>query len=289
MNRFLFFLFLSTSLISWNQETDKPAYIIYDSDGKEIKYSKMMKELNKAKIILFGEFHDNPIAHWLQFELTVDLFNSKRSNLVLGAEMFEADNQYIIDEYFKNQISAKSFQNECRLWPNYNTDYKPILEFAKTQKIPFVATNIPRRYAAMVHKKGVESLYSIDSSAREFIAPIPFEVDTTLSQYQSILHTMRDHGGVNLVYAQAIKDATMAHFIMKNLAEKSVFLHFNGSYHSDYKQGIAHYLKKSITSSNIKTITTVTQEDISELSEENRKKADFIIAVPATMTRTHGN
>ncbi|MCB0479150.1 MAG: ChaN family lipoprotein [Crocinitomicaceae bacterium] len=286
MKHFLLVLGVLSTLIGWNQ-SDKPAYLIFDGDGKEVKYSKMMKDLNSAKVILFGEFHDNPISHWLQFEMTVDLFNSKRSNLVLGAEMFEADNQLIIDEYFKDQISDKSFQAECRLWPNYNTDYKPIFEFAKDQKIPFIATNVPRRYASMVYKKGMESLYSIDSSAREYVAPLPIEVDTTLSQYQSLMHSMGGHGGVNFVTAQAIKDATMAHFILKNMDEKSVFLHFNGAYHSDYKQGITHYLKKSITASNIKTITTVTQDDISELSEENRKKADFIIVVPTSMTRTH--
>lgn len=286
MRQFLLFLGLLSLTISWNQ-SDKPAYLIYTGDGKEIKYSKMMKDLNSAKVILFGEFHDNPISHWLQFEMTVDLFNSKRSNLVLGAEMFEADNQLIIDEYFKDQISAKSFQQECRLWPNYNTDYKPLVEFAKDQKIPFIATNVPRRYASMVYKKGMESLYSIDSTAREYIVPLPFEVDTTLSQYQSLMHSMGGHGGLNFVTAQAIKDATMAHFILKNMSEKSVFLHFNGAYHSDYKQGIAHYLKKNITASKIKTITTVTQEDITELSEENRKKADYIIVVPTSMTRTH--
>ncbi len=287
MKRILALSVLLISFISLAQNNDKPAYIIYDGDGKEIKYAKMLKDLNKAKVILFGEFHDNPISHWLQFELTVDLYNSKRDHLVLGAEMFEADNQLIIDEYFKDQISAKSFQNECRLWPNYNTDYKPLVEFAKAQKIPFIATNIPRRYASMVYKKGVESLYSIDSNAREYIAPVPFEVDTTLSQYQSLMHSMGGHGGMNFVYAQAIKDATMAHFIVKNMDANSVFLHYNGAYHSDYKQGIAHYLKKSITSSNIRTITTVTQENLSELSQENRKKADYIIVVPVTMTRTH--
>ena len=268
------------------QSTDKPAYLIFDSDGKEVKYSKMLKELKSAKVVLFGEFHDNPISHWLEFELAVDLFNAKRKHFIMGAEMFEADNQMILNEYLKDQISGKSFQKECRIWPNYNTDYKPLVEFAKDQSIPFIATNIPRRYASMVYKKGVESLYSIDSLARTYIVPLPFDVDTSLSQYQSLMHAAGGHGGMNFVYAQAIKDATMAYFIAYHLNNNSLFLHFNGAYHSDYKQGIAHYLKKSITASKIKTITTVTQESILELDAENRKKADFIIVVPNTMTRT---
>ena len=287
MRLFIVFISFYCFGLSFSQSSDKPAYLIYDSDGKEVKYSKMLKDLKSAKVILFGEFHDNPISHWLEFELTVDLFNAKRKNLILGAEMFESDNQLILNEYFKNQISAKSFQKEVRLWPNYNTDYKPLIEFAKDQAIPFIATNIPRRYASMVFSKGLESLYSIDTSARKYIVPLPIEIDTTLSQYQSLLHSMGKHGGVNFVYAQAIKDATMAYFITQNLTENSLFLHYNGAYHSDYKQGITHYLKKTITSSKIKTISTVTQEDITELQEDNKKKADYIIVVRNTMTKTH--
>lgn len=286
MRIFLTFITLLVCLNSFTQSNNKPAYIIYDSDGKEISYSKMLKDLQKSKVVLFGEFHDNPISHWLEFEIAVDLFNIKRKNFIMGAEMFEADNQIIIDEYLKNQISAKSFQQECRLWPNYNTDYKPLIEFAKDQSIPFIATNVPRRYASMVYKKGVESLYSIDSLSRNYIVPLPFDVDTSLSQYQSLMHAAGGHGGMNFVMAQAIKDATMAYFIQKHMDSNTLFLHFNGAYHSDYRQGITHYLKKSLTSSKIKTISTVTQEDITELKEENKKKADYIICVPNTMTRT---
>ena len=83
----------------------------------------------------------------------------------------------------------------------------------------------------------MESLYSIDSTAREYIVPLPFDVDTSLSQYQSLMHSMGGHGGVNFVTAQAIKDATMAHFILKNMSDNSVFLHFNGAYHSGGCQG----------------------------------------------------
>ena len=50
--------------------SDKPAYRIYNQKGKDIPYSKMVRQLADADIIFFGELHDNPIAHWLQRELT---------------------------------------------------------------------------------------------------------------------------------------------------------------------------------------------------------------------------
>ncbi len=77
---------------------DKPAYKIFNEKGKEISYQNMLKSLKDADLLFFGELHNNPIAHWLQFELTKDLFQIKNDDLMLGAEMFEDDNQMILDE-----------------------------------------------------------------------------------------------------------------------------------------------------------------------------------------------
>ena len=99
-------------------KTDKPAYYLFNKDGKDIKYEKMLKEAEDADIVLFGESHDNSISHWLQLELTKDLYDLKKDNLVLGAEMFESDNQVILDEYLDSLISTTSFESNVRLWPN---------------------------------------------------------------------------------------------------------------------------------------------------------------------------
>ena len=57
----------------------------------------MMKDLEEADIIFFGELHTDPIGHWLQIEMTRELFDLKQGDLMLGAEMFESDNQLILD------------------------------------------------------------------------------------------------------------------------------------------------------------------------------------------------
>lgn len=264
----------------------QPAYAIYNSKGGEADFDKMLKMAEEKSYIFFGEYHNNPISHWLQFELTKALYATKKGDLILGAEMFESDNQYILDEYLNGLISEKSFSEEVRLWPNYNTDYKPLVEFAKANKLPFIATNIPRRYASMVYKKGVESLNSLSDLARSYIVPLnTFQFDSTVNCYKELLNS--DHGGLNMATAQAIKDATMAYFIDKNMTEKGTFIHYNGAYHSDNFEGIIHYLKKTVVLEDILTISTVTQENIESLAEENKGIADFIICVPETMTTTH--
>lgn len=285
MKQLTLFTFLIISILGFSAK-HFDAYKIYNSKGKEVSYEKVIKATADKSHIFFGEYHDNPISHWLQLELTKSLFYLHKRKLTLGAEMFEADNQFILDEYLQDLISAKNYQSEMRLWPNYNTDYKPLVEFAKTNKLKFIATNIPRRYANMVYKKGLKSLDQLSDLAKSYIVPLnQFEFDSTIACYKDIYQM--PHGGEGMATAQAIKDATMAYFILKNTTPQTVFLHYQGAYHSDNYQGIIHYLKKQIDVSKILTLSTVTQDDITTLEDDNKGIADFIICVTEDMTSTH--
>jgi uncharacterized iron-regulated protein len=271
--------------------SDIPAYRIFDSEGRAVKFEKMMKDLAGADVICFGERHNDPIVHWLQYEVTAALYRIKEQDLVLGAEMYESDNQLIMDEYFAGLITGKKFEEEARLWKNYQTDYKSVLEFAREHGLRFVATNIPRRYADIVHSKGFEGLDELSAEARSYIAPLPVDYDPELSGYKAMLMMgpMGGHGEVNenLPRSQAIKDATMAHFILENWSDGKLFIHFNGSYHSDNHEGIVWYLKNSNSGLNIITMTTEYQEDLESMHEEFAGKADYIVIVDEDMTKTH--
>lgn len=318
------FLILLIALPLFSFTSDKPAYLLYQQDGKVVKYSKMIKELMEADIIFFGELHTDPIAHWLQLELTKDLYEGKKEALLLGAEMFEADNQLILNEYLKGVYSADKFEAEMRLWGNYQTDYKPLVEFAKKNGVPFIATNIPRRYASVVHKKGFEGLDELNDEARNYIAPLPILYDPEVKCYKDMLDMvgigapedkpaeMKSPAGMaaseekeapkmmpeghgkgmpkntmeNLPKAQAAKDATMAYFILENWTEGKTMFHFNGTYHSDNFEGIVWHLKQQNPGLKIMTIATVQQTEIDSLSEENENLASYILCVPENMTRT---
>ena len=150
---FLVCLVLSTLVF---QAQDKKAYQLFDKNGKKTSYKKLITKAENAQVLLFGEFHNNAISHWLELEVTKEVFDKKP--VVLGAEMFEADNQTQLNQYLKGEINQKQLDSTARLWPNYKTDYKPLVDFAKENKNPFIATNIPRKYAALVSKKGFEIL-----------------------------------------------------------------------------------------------------------------------------------
>lgn len=274
-------ILFSTVIFSQN----KPAYKLYNENGSRVSYKKMVKAMAKADIVLFGEHHNNPIVHWLQIETTQDL-NSVRK-LILGAEMFEADNQTQLSKYLNNEIDQKGLDTLARLWQNYKTDYKPLVDFAKTNNLKFIATNIPRSFASLVYKGGFEALDSLSVEEKSWVAPLPIKYDANLPGYVKMKAMMGGHGGDNLPKAQAIKDATMAYFILKNLEQNSLFLHYNGSYHSDDYEGINWYLKQENQALKIISVSVVEQKNVEKLNKENKLKADFIIVVPISMTKTY--
>jgi len=272
-------------LIQTSIAQNMPAYKIYTANGKKVSYKKMMKILAKQNIVLFGELHNNAIAHWLQYEVTAQLRTTRQ--LILGAEMLEADNQIEVNSYLNGDINYKGLDTLARLWKNYKTDYAPLVDFSKKYNLPFIATNIPRRYANLVYKNGFKALDSLSEKEKEWIAPLPIYFDSELATYKNILKIMGDHGTPELVMSQASKDATMAYFIMKNYKDGSLFIHYNGAYHSDNYEGILFYLKRKRSNLQYATISTVSQGDINSLEKENVGKADFIICVDINMTNTY--
>ena len=224
------------------------AYKIYNSKGKSVSYKKMIKKLDKADIMCFGELHNNSIAHWLQFEITKSL--NTNNDLILGAEMIERDNEKVFQQYMRDEIDAKALDTLARLWNNFDTDYKPLIDYAKVNGIKYFSTNIPRRYASLVYREDFKGLESLTEEEKSWIAPLPIAFDISLPGYKKMLSMGggTSHGGENFPKAQAIKDATMAHFIMENYEANHLFIHLNGSYHSDNHgeiigEGIIWYMK----------------------------------------------
>lgn len=281
-NQFLILLFTLSFIL---QAQEKKSYQLFDKNGKKTAYAKLLKASLNTQVVLFGEYHNNSVSHWLQLELTKDIAAKKQ--IVLGAEMLEADNQKQVNKYLKGEITQKQLDSTARLWPNYKTDYKPLVDFAKANDFDFIATNIPRRYASMVSKKGFEVLETLTSEEKSWIASQPIPYDANLPGYVEMMKMMGEHTSPNMPKAQASKDATMAYFINQNLKKDTIFIHYNGSYHSDNFEGINWYLKKYNPTVQIITIATVEQKDISKLDKENYYKANFILVIDQDVTKTY--
>lgn len=273
---------------------DKPAYTIFNQKGEKSNYDILLKEALTADIIFFGEYHNSAICHWLELQLAKDVYEKKKDSLILGAEMFESDDQLKVSEYLQGKMKEKSFREEAKLWKNYPTDYAPILNFAKDKKIKFIATNVPRRYAALVYSKGFEALETLDADAKKCFPPLPLKYDGSLKCYKDMTKKKGLAGIIgkkskndNFPKAQAIKDATMAYFILNNYIKGKTFIHYNGSYHSDNFEGIVWYLKQSKPDLKIVTISVNEQSKIEKIDKDGINKANYIICIPEDFTKTY--
>ena len=278
---------------------DKPAYLLYTETGRATSYDKLLKEAAGADVVLFGELHNNPLCHWLELQLAKDLEQQRGNALVFGAEMFEADNQKALSGYVGGQTTDKEFAKQARLWPNYDTDYKPVVDLARDKKLAFVATNVPRKYASLVARQGLAALDTVSAVGKAQMAKLPLTVDLTLPGYKEMLGMMATHGGnatsgsapsdiaANFARAQALKDATMARFILENWKPGQTFLHLNGDFHSKNFDGIVGYLRQQNPGLKIVTISSVEAEDITKAPRDWKGLANYILAIPGDMTKTY--
>ncbi|MDD4747526.1 MAG: ChaN family lipoprotein [Salinivirgaceae bacterium] len=284
---FSILLFLSLSA----QSQTLSAYKIYNTKGVEVSFNELIIKSLSAEIVFFGELHNNPIAHWLQLEMIKAFRAQTLRHITVGAEMFESDNQLIIDEYLRGIIPEKNFEEEAKLWSNYKTDYKPIVLFAKDNGIPIIATNTPRRYASMVSRGGFEALDSLSDEAKMLIAPLPFPYDPELPGYKAMTKMPTMHltkiSPENLTKAQALKDATMAHFTLKYLKDRGLFVHLNGSYHTQNKEGLYWYIMQQLNNIEMVSISTISVPNVDSVGLDDLQTADYTICVDEDMTNTY--
>lgn len=274
---------------------DRPAYRLFTAQGQAADYDQMLAQLAQADVVLFGEQHNDPMAHWLELQVAKDLARLKgASKVVLGLEMFERDVQPLVAQYAAGTLPDSAFERQSRPWPNYATDYRPLLQFARDEKMTVVGTNAPRRYAQQVARGSLAALDPLPALDKSYLAPLPLKVDFDLPGYKNMAAMFGDasaaHGGGarNIIQAQALKDATMAYYIRRSVGPGQTLLHLNGSYHSDHHDGIVAYLRAQPKPAlRIITLSVVMQSQLQQLTKENVDLADYVIAVPADMTKTY--
>ncbi|MCU7613312.1 ChaN family lipoprotein [Chryseobacterium sp. GMJ5] len=288
-NTFIILFLLGLSVL--NAQDFKP-YQFYSKQGKKIKTEKLIKELADYDVVFFGENHNSSINHWLQLKITQALYEKKNTQIILGAEMFERDNQAPLNQYLEGKIDEKTLKDSARLWNNYATDYQPLVDFAKDKKLKFIATNVPRKYASKTAKEGLESLNQLNEKEKSYMAELPIKVTLETPGYQEMKAMMGDHAEgtkvMNFIAAQAIKDATMAESILKNFEAGKTFIHYNGNFHSKAFGGIYWYIRQKNPHLKMAVISVFESDDPElKIPEKDDVPTDFNLVIPADMTKTY--
>jgi uncharacterized iron-regulated protein len=149
-------------------------YRIYHRDGTPATLDDIREALPAVDVVFVGELHNDPVSHFIEQRVLQGWFDAHGHAAALSLEMFARDVQYIVDEYLTGLISDSHFQQSSSPWSNYETDYRPLVEFAKANALAVIAANAPRRYANMVSRGGRSSLESLSDQARRYLAPQPY-------------------------------------------------------------------------------------------------------------------
>lgn len=274
----------------WAQNYPETAYKLFhnptEQEGALLDLAGLTEE---AQVIVFGEEHNDSLAHVLQKQLYKALLESDR-NVVLSMEMFERDVQLVLNEYLDGLISESSLIKDGRAWNNY-ADYAPLLRLAKKHQQQVLAANVPGRYASMVSRKGIATLELLDRKARAYFSDfeIPGDNDPYRRKFDAAMGSHGHSLGPSVFHAQLLRDATMAESIVnaRKKNRKSVILHLTGKFHSDEGLGTISELKKRKKNLRILTISCFPAEDFAKPDWSAYKNlADIIILTDSTSPKT---
>ncbi|HUR91447.1 MAG TPA: ChaN family lipoprotein [Gemmatimonadaceae bacterium] len=230
--------------------------VVAGGTRQETTFEHMAAQLSRAKVIFFGEQHDDPATHAAEIELLQALGRSGRP-IVLSLEMFERDVQAVLNDYLAGRVTEQQFLTASRPWPRYATDYRGLVELAKSRGWRVIAANVPRPMASAVGRAGLSVLDTLTVPGRDHAAR---ELSCPNDDYRArFLAEMRSHSAGSgqapqpgdtlptavaerFYLAQCVKDETMAESIvaaLRNAPRNAIAVHYNGSFHSDYGHGTA--------------------------------------------------
>ena len=104
-------------------------------------------------------------------------------------EMFQRPFQKTLDEYISGSIDEREFLKKSEYFKRWGFDYnlyKPILDFARAEKIPVVALNLRREITDKVSKTGMDSL--TDDERKD----VPEQMDFSDKEYRDRLRQVFD-------------------------------------------------------------------------------------------------
>jgi uncharacterized iron-regulated protein len=269
------------------------SYQIYNAHtGERVDVKQMANELQNYDVVFFGEFHGETILHELQYE-TLRYLHGNHEDIAVSMEMFERDVQAILDAYLHGEISEEEFLEESRPWSNYESDYRPLIEFARRNELDVIAANVPRRYAAMLHREGEEAVEGLSEAERKFIANDLVVLDDEYKErfYRTMQRSFGMMGDmpaeqldqrIHAMYkAQCLKDDTMAESIYEYLEQNTDkrVIHFNGDFHSNSHLGTVQKLARMENDLNIGVITPLAVESADEFRFPSHasETGDFLI------------
>ncbi len=302
---------------------------IFDGhDGARMKWEQLLEAAGGAEVVVLGEQHDDAVAHAVQLAVVEDALD-RWPGSALSMEMLDRGEQATVDDYLADIIDRETFLERTaatrwrkisreflegqidretfaerigRLgWPDWEANYQPIVEAAKSGLAPVVAANTPwLRYASLANTKGFEHLESLRASQKAlFEAPREVPTGRYRERFweemvgreegeappaaggegeESDVHSgVSDEEVLGMFRAQLVMDATMADSIIDALegGAAKVF-HLVGMFHCDFEGGLVQEIRHRRPGVRIVTIS-MQNEKSDVLRDGDAGRADIVI------------
>ena len=255
---------------------------VFDTRLKNFSdFETMLADLARADAVFVGEQHDDPNTHRLELAI-VEGLTRRRTAVVVAMEMFERDVQENLDKYAAGTITEEQFLKDSRPWPRYATDYRPIVEFARANKLPIVASNVPRRIASAVGKTGLAAVEQLGADRR--LAARELQCPVRGSYFDRFAAAMGNHAGSspNFYFAQCVKDETMGESVAETFHKspgRLTIVHFDGAFHSDFAEGTAESARRRMPGCRIAVVSILPVADLDSVrpAETDLKRADYLL------------
>jgi uncharacterized iron-regulated protein len=298
-------------------------YRVYTAGGQPATFDDLVAAMGAADVVFVGETHDDPVGHAVEARILTAAharYGAQRP-VALSLEMFDRDVQYIVDEYLDSLITERHFLGSSHPWGNYETDYRPMVEYARVHGLPVVAANTPRRYVNRVSRLGPASLDALGERARAALPPLPYPEPTAAyrekwrrameasasphasagasadSSSAAARAAASPHGAApaaampdvsNLLHAQALWDAGMAYSIARHLAGHpgALVVHVVGGFHVEGGTGTPEALAHYRAGARMLNVALRPARDLATFSPEFAGHGDFVILTDATVPRS---
>ena len=193
--------------------------IVHLPTGAIVSAAQMFTLAGDARIVYFGETHDNPASHRLELQLLQALAELHPGRQALGMEMFARTQQPVLDRWVAGELNEKAFLKESRWFENWTMDfayYRDLLNFARERRIPIIALNAEKGLVGAIRGKTPDQL-SADEQAR-----LP-ELDLNDPYHRGLVAAIfgdHSHKGMQpdgFVRVQTLWDETMAESAVRYL------------------------------------------------------------------------
>jgi len=227
--------------------------------------SSITPQLAKHRVVFVGEQHDQYGDHLNQLAIIKNLHQHWKKNTSIGLEMIQQPFQSYLDSYIAGNISEQEMLRGVEWYERWRYDfrlYRPIFDYAKANKIPLVALNIPKELTRKITKVGIKGL------SKKERQQLPSFIDRSNAAYKKRItqvfgkHSHTSSKGIEkFLDAQLAWDEGMAFsaakFLKKNPKSRMVIIAGGG--HVVNRSGIPDRLDRQIQSTSAVVLNNVNE------------------------------